>query len=61
MHVLGKHSNLMLEKLSIPKYYDIGSPIVTVFINEVQEKIIPSRPRGSYKCYEQRKIFVIEY
>lgn len=35
-HLMGKLSDLMLDEVSIPKYSDLGGPIVTIFINGVQ-------------------------
>ena len=32
-HIVGKMANIMLGKLIIPKYSDLGSPVVNVIIN----------------------------
>ena len=36
IHVLGRLSNLMLSKVSMPKYLDPRSLVVTIFINGTQ-------------------------
>ena len=36
IHVLGQLSNFMLDNLKIPKYVDLGSPVVTLSIQGIQ-------------------------
>ena len=36
VHVLGQISNLMLSKALMPKYFDLGSLVVTIHINGIQ-------------------------
>lgn len=38
MHVVGQLADIMLGKIVVPKYFDLGSPIVKVVINGTQIK-----------------------
>ena len=40
IHFIGQLSNLMLEKMTVPKYFDPGSLVVTIIIHGMQVRNI---------------------